>query len=541
MRKNIFDSPVTREQIRQRLDAQQRDTAVREQVEKEDALRDAQRAQRMACAKKDFAYFCQTYMPKAFPTPFADYQLALTRLVAQRTLSRQDERLFKSLTLDADHAFIVPEQERYEGILDIEPRDHGKTTRNTQALPLWLALNFPGSFVVICAASQDSATDMLDAAKKVLEEDDELIADYGMQRVRGKKWAARKIQLANGSAIAAVGAGQSLRGIKDKFQRPTHIICDDLLKDDEIESATIRKKLYNWFKRVILNLGQGALTIVANTIMHPDDLPSRLLAEIETGQLEDWIGLRFGAITPAGESLWPARWPLALLEKKRKQLGGLWFTEWMNQPISDEERSFQEDWFQYYHSRDFNLLDCDIVMGVDPATGKKKGDYSAIAVVAKHRATGLYYILFCMGWRESDLAFARRICSVYRIYKPRTVVFETVAFQAIYKREVMREASRQGLRLPMKDFSGGNKEMRIKSLSPLVENGLVLFMESGQELLLQQLLNFPRDHDDCPDAVEMAISQLEAVFIGGAPVKSEAVSKAVRRLSQFAKRLGRMR
>lgn len=44
----------------------------------------------------------------------------------------------------------------------------------------------------------------------------------------------------------AVGAGQALRGIKNKFQRPTHIICDDLLKDDEVESATVRKKLYTW-------------------------------------------------------------------------------------------------------------------------------------------------------------------------------------------------------------------------------------------------------------------------------------------------------
>lgn len=48
------------------------------------------------------------------------------------------------------------------------------------------------------------------------------------------------------------------------------------------------------FKRVILNLGQGALTIVANTIMHPEDLPSRLLGEIKEGRLTNWIGLRWG-------------------------------------------------------------------------------------------------------------------------------------------------------------------------------------------------------------------------------------------------------
>lgn len=541
MPKSLFNNPVVRENLRLRLDAQQREDAARQQAEESDASRTAARADRMAKAKTDFAFFCQTWMPKAFPVPFAEYQLALTRLVSERQLKHADELLFRSLIRQDDHAFIVPPVSQYEGILDIEPRDHGKTTRNTQALPLWLALNFPGSFIIICAASKDSATDMMDGVKKILEEDEDVIADYGEQRIRGRKWSARKIQLANGSAIAAVGAGQSLRGIKDKFQRPTHIICDDLLKDEDVESDIMRKKLYKWFKRVVLNLGQGALTIVANTIMHPKDLPSLLLEEIESGQLEDWIGLRFGAITPQGDSLWPDRWPLPALEKKRRQLGGMWFTEWMNLPISDEERAFTEAWFQYFVLRELLLVDCDVVMAVDPATGKRKGDYSAIAVVAKHRATGIYYVLFCMGWHESDLAFARRICNVYRIWRPRVVVFEDVAFQAIYKREVMREASRRGLRLPMIGFKGGNKEQRIRSLSSLVENGLLLFLEKGMELLLSQLLNFPRDHDDCPDAVEMALTHLESRHAGGVPVKSTPVSNAVRRLSQFAKRFGRMR
>lgn len=541
MPKNLFSDPIARHNLRLRINAEQREAVVREQVEAEEAARAEQRAARLARAKINFADFCQEYLPTAFKVPFAEYQLALTRLVSQRTLSRADERLFQSLIRPEDHGYIVPEQERFDGILDVEPRDHGKTTRNTQALPLWIALNFPGSFIVIVAASSGAAEEMMDAAKAILEEDDAIIDDYGQQRIQGRKWAANKIQLANGSAIAAVGARQSLRGIKDKFQRPTHIICDDLLKDEDVESPVMRKKLYNWFKRVILNLGKGALTIVANTIMHPEDLPSRLLKEIEDGTLEDWIGLRFGAITPAGESLWPARWPLSELEKKRKQLGGLWFTEWMNLPISDEERAFLEEWFQYYLPRDIDLRDCDIVMGVDPATGLTTGDWSAIAVIAKHRSTGIYYILFCGGWKESDLKFANRICQVYRIYKPRLIAFEDRAFQRIYKREVMREASRQGLRLPMEGFSGGNKELRIKSLAPLIENGLLLFQEKGQELLIQQLLNFPRDHDDCPDAVEMAICKLEIKFVGGAPVKSQQVTKAVRQLSQFVRRFGKMR
>lgn len=541
MRKNLFSDPVARENLRLSLEARERENAARVEVDAEDARRDAERAERMSRAKTELAYFCREYMPAAFPTPFAEYQLALARTVSARTLTRADERLFKSLIPEKDHAYIAGEQSCYEGILDIEPRDHGKTTRSTQAMPLWLALNYPGSFIVICAASQDSAYDMMDAVKKNLEEDERIIEDYGQQRVRGNTWAKRKIQLANGSAIAAVGAGQSLRGIKNKYQRPTHIICDDLLKDEDVESPTMRKKLYKWFKRVILNLGKGALTIVANTIMHPEDLPSLLLKEIAEGKLEDWIGLRFGAITPNGQSLWPERWPLPELEKKRRQLGFLWFTEWMNEPVAEDEKAFREEDISYWQPRDFSLADCEIAMGVDPATGTKKGDYSAIAVTAKHRATGIVRSLFCKGWRESDLKFAGRICDVFRMFRPTKVLFESVSFQAIYRREVMREASRQGLRIPMEPFKGGNKEIRIRSLSPLVENGVVQLAESGQELLIEQLLNFPRGHDDCPDSLEMCVSAHESRFIGGAPVKTPPVSNAVRQLSRFVKRFGRMR
>lgn len=505
----------------------------------------ANREERLSTAKTDFAYFCETYMPKAFPVPFADYQLALTRLVSTRQLNFADEQLFKSVTSKDDHCFIQMPEGELEGILDIEPRDHGKTTRNTKALPLWLALNYPGSFIVICAASKESAQDMMDAIKTMLEEDDVIIADYGVQRAKGNMWAKRKIQLVNGSAIQAVGAGQTLRGVADGFQRPTHIVCDDLLKDDEVESVKRRRALYRWFKRVILNLGKGALTIIANTIMHPDDLPSRLLNEIADGTMEDWVGLRFGAITPKGEPLWPHRWPLSELMKKKKKLGShIWATEYENKPMSDDEKVFNMETIKTYHPGDVDLRDCDIGMAVDPATGSDGGDDSAIAVVAKHKITSELYALFADGWIESDLKFARRIVSVYLEFKPSFVLIEEVAFQKIYRREIQREALRLGVILPSEGFRGGNKFVRIKSLQALFETETLLIKEDMKNLK-DQLDMFPRGKDDIPDALEMCISRLITVFVGGSaaprrvPKPNNAMSDLVSRFGSKMRRLGR--
>lgn len=499
------------------------------------------RQKRRSKAKPDFAYFCKTYMSDAFTLSFSEYQLALTRLAANRTLNRQDETLFKELIDPRDHGFIKqPISGEYEGILDIEPRDHGKTTRNTQAMPLWLALNHPGSFIVICGASADSAKEMMDAIKDDLEDNELILNDYGEQR--GNTWTKRKIKLANGSSIVAVGRGQRLRGIKNKYQRPTHIICDDLLDDKEVESPTLRRQAERWFKRVIMNLGKGALTIIANTIMHPDDLPSRLLKQIEEGTLPNWLGLRFSAITPSGRPLFPSRWSLQELENKRIASGSAWWTEWMNRPIADEDADFKEDWFVYFKPYELDLRDCTIGMAVDPATGLKKGDWSFIAVVARHRITMVDHVLFAKGWKESDLQFAQRIVDVFLQHKPKFVMFETVAFQKIYKKEVMRYAKRKGVRLPVREFKGGNKQVRIKSLSSQVENGLIQFLET-QTLLRQQFLEFPRGHDDGPDAVEMAISGFESSFVGGAVPqamnKARTAAAAMSRLGGGA--LGRIR
>ncbi|ENI8048319.1 phage terminase large subunit [Vibrio cholerae] len=490
------------------------------------------RKKRRAKSKHDFAYFCQTYMPDAFTLAFSEYQLALTRLAANRNLNRQDEALFKELIDPRDHGFIKqPISGEYEGILDIEPRDHGKTTRNTQAMPLWLALNHPGSFIVICGASADSAKEMMDAIKDDLEDNELILDDYGEQR--GNTWTKRKIKLANGSSIVAVGRGQRLRGIKNKYQRPTHIICDDLLDDKEVESPTLRRQAERWFKRVIMNLGKGALTIIANTIMHPDDLPSRLLNQIEDGRLPNWLGLRFSAITPSGRPLFPSRWSLQDLENKRIASGSAWWTEWMNRPIADEDADFKEDWFVYFKPYELDLRDCTIGMAVDPATGLKKGDWSFIAVVARHKITMVDHVLFAKGWKESDLQFAQRIVDVYLQHRPSFVMFETVAFQKIYKKEVMRYAKKKGVRLPVREFKGGNKQVRIKSLSSQVENGLIQFLET-QTLLRQMFLEFPRGHDDGPDAVEMAISGFESGFVGGAvPQTPRPIRTAAQALSRF--------
>ena len=149
-------------------------------------------------------------------------------------------------------------------------------------------------------------------------------------------------------------------------------------------------------------------------------------------------------------------------------------------------------------------------MAVDPATGKKTGDYSAIVVVGKDKETGILYVLDAFGEKISDLKLIDKIIEKYLAFKPRRIIFEEVVFQEIYKNQVMREASKRGIHLPIKGVKPKvSKEVRIQKLSPLIENGLLRF-KKNQKLLIDQLIMFPKgDHDDLPDALEMAVSAFE--------------------------------
>ncbi len=477
----------------------------------------------------DFAAFCTRHLGEAFNVPFARYQEVVIDIISTRSITEEHIAALAPLIRPERRDYLRPTK-HLAGLLDVEPRDHGKTTRMSQALPLWLALTHKDVFVVLVGVNKERAEDWLKTIREEIENNEGIEEEFGDQK--GPVWKNNKIKLANGNVIAALGVGQGIRGIKDKYRRPTHVICDDLLKDDEVESKAAREKLYRWIKRVVLNLGKGALIVVVNTIMHPDDLPSRLLDEVKDGRHADWAGLWLAARTPEGDPIWPQRWSSADLEAKRRSLGPyVYATEWDNERIAPEDRKFDPDWFQFYDPKDLApiLRRLKIVMAVDPSTGREQGDYSAVAVCGKDPETGLIYVLET--WAErgaSEMKLVGEIVRLYAAYKPKEIRFEDVAFQVIYRRVVVKEASRLGLHLPLKGVKPrAPKVVRILSLAPLIENGLLRFRRGGQKLLLSQLENFPKDNDDLPDALEYAVEGLETDFVGGVPVGGRAARLGV--------------
>lgn len=478
-----------------------------------------EKVERVKRARDDFFYFCKTYLAHYFAAETAEYQRVLIDIANSRSLDVHNMERLKKFIPECYHGLMQP-CERIETIVDIEPRGFSKSTRWSLAYPLWQLIFKHSQFICIFCASQDKANEALQNIKDEIESNELLFGDFG--KLEGDVWKSNFLTFKNGTAIRAYGAGVAVRGARYREHRPDLIICDDILKDDSTRTFAQRQKIYSWFLRAVLPLGQNIFTIIINTIFHSDDLPSRLLKRIGDGELENWVGFRFRCFTESGESLWPEYWTIEKLNAKKVQLGSAAFnTEYMNEPLSDEERAFKEEWFQYYASIE-SSKSLRVYMGVDPSVGKH--DEFAICILG-FGDNGKIYVLDTWAETASVDRSVNKLIEKFLMFKPALIGFEEVAFQSIYKKYIVEEAGRRGVYLPIRGMStrGVGKE-RILSLSPLIENGIVLFKEN-QKKLVEQLTQYPKsEYDDLQDALYYAFA------IGSGSGKGEVASSRTSRL-----------
>lgn len=98
---------------------------------------------------------------------------------------------------------------------------------------------------------------------------------------------------------------------------------------------------------------------------------------------------------------------------------------------------------------------------------------------------------------------------IQRRFQPHGFAVETNQFQSLLADEMWRRANESGLHMPIFGFNNlVNKLVRIRSLTQYLAMGKMRFKgdSPGARLLVEQLRDFPlADHDDGPDALEMAI------------------------------------
>lgn len=478
-----------------------------------------ERTGRVEKAKGDFGFFCRYYLGHYFSSDAASYQKILYDVANSQALENDTAEKIRPFVSEKYRELVKP-TDHLEGAMFIEPREHGKTVRWSFAYPLWRVLTGRSRYILLVGATDTAAKENLYNIRSELENNELLIADWG--NLKGGVWKDSRIELSNGSCIQSKGAGSSMRGTRYMQYRPDLIILDDLLKDEDAESYTVRDKIYRWLKKVVFNLGKASFIVWVNTIFHNDDPISRLCAEVASGQLKNWAAVRLGCLLDDGSPLWPEYWTREQLADKKQKLGlTIFATEYMNEALSEEDLIVKPEWIHYYEDTELPAPAALVnVMGVDPATGKH--DHTAMVPVSWEKATGYLYVRPVFAKACSENETIHEMCSRHELYHFAQIGWEDVVFSGIYGTFVQKAAAQRGIYLPIKLLTvhGLSKEARVRSITPLIENGFIRFPRHGAEKLIQELTEFPKGaFDDLCDALVHAVNVVgkadRPVCVGG--------------------------
>lgn len=425
----------------------------------------------------------------------------------------------------------------------IGPRGHAKSTNITLAHVLREAVEGREPLIWLVSETADQAAELLKHVASELTDNQRLKTDYPEATGEGPIWRRDTIQLRNGVEIKALSKGMRIRGRRNRANRPTLIICDDLQGDAAMTSAEGRSKDWRWFAGALLKAGGKRTNIfsVCNAL-HREAIGSRLetavgwtsktfqallawplRAELWSAwaecfqhpdseqQAEAFYDLHQSELNAGAEVLWPDEWPLLRLMAEREIDRNAFEREMQCRPRSPDSAEWPEEyftgddlWFDEWGS-DWALR----VIALDPSKGRheRRGDFSAFVLLQLGRDACWY--VDAMVARVPAEELAARSVQLNREFLPDGFAFEANQFQELLGGEIRNLSG--GHPIPLYGVTNTvAKIVRIRKLGPLLQQRKFRFRRGspGVQLLLQQLRDFPdpHAHDDAPDALEMALS-----------------------------------
>lgn len=496
---------------------------------------------RKELAAFDLAYFGRAYLPHYFKRNSPQFHQELDDIWTEGVLKGQNPH-FKSKQIErmngTRHAVAAP-------------RGHAKSTNLTFKDTIHAVLYQYKHYILILSDSSDQAEGFLEDIKTELEENANIIMDFGIQK--GKTWKTGQIITKTDIQLDAIGSGKKVRGRKHRNWRPDLIVLDDIENDENVNTAEQRRKLLSWFTKAVEKAGDTYTDIIyIGTILHYDSLLNNILTKNpryqrkkyqaviqdaeHTALWDEWERIYTNLLNEEHEQdahtffeankkemlqgtkvLWEDKWSYYDLMVMKVSEGVASFnSELQNEPIDPENAAFNEEWFDYYEpdEMDFSSDEFVLIGANDPSLGKnKKSDTSSIINLALSLKTGYMYVVEAsVEKRKPDVIIDDVIEMSKRNKRDLTKGFykfgvETVQFQYFFKEIMVDRARKTGEYIPVEEIqSSVNKDLRILSLQPLIKNKYIKF-NRNHKALLEQLKEYPMGkNDDAPDGLQMAVN-----------------------------------
>ena len=424
------------------------------------------------------------------------------------------------------------------------PRGWGKTSIVALALMARWILFRKTSFICYINKSHDAASLQTENLRRELVTNKMIKTFFGDFKQRGgnkhefEEVFSKKAWVAYDTLVWPRGAGQQVRGVLFKNDRPGLFVIDDLEDPDRIENDDIRRRWYEWLYadviKAVPRIGKKALDykiVYIDTLKHEDSVLQKLLDS------KDWDSIRLEACDDNFKSTAPTFMSDEQIAKEWKEHSDagqtdVFFRELRNLPISTKDAAFQKDYFKYYnlpleHSKtedDLKLTDADVqqnqyietVVILDPAkTVKIHSAESAIVGIGIDINSARLYVRDAISEKLYPDEIYDALFGMALNLDAKVIGVEETSLNEFIKQPIKNEMFKRGKFFELvwlKTRGGMKKELRVKELVPYYRQGYIYHNASCATVtkLEQQLLMFPRSALwDLMDCLAYVIEMLE--------------------------------
>ncbi len=445
-------------------------------------------------AKNDFAFMVKRYFPHYASAPTPKFHTRFANKVAKN-------KTFKGMC--------------------VWGRASAKSVVNDILLPFWLWLRDEPVYLVIIGNNADRAKQLLEDLRAEFEANPQIIHDFGEQHNPGS-WEDGFFITKGGFIGQALGMGQSVRGLRVKDRRPTHLVPDDTETKDLLKNPKRMNENVRWIERDLIPTMDGEYRRYVHT---NNRSAAVMMMTILRDKHPDWEWNQVNAYDPVTyEPAWTGKYTPQYFQQMESEIGKLAaYAEFNNQPHIEGE-IFKEKDIQWTGLPRLNHF--KIIMGRwDVAyAGTKTADYNAISVDG---LKGMNFYNIANYCRQSKMREAVAWMCQFQLQLPKTVVvhwrFEAQFWNDEVERTI-REVEREfkvHLNLVKVQTSRTRKYDRILTLQPYYQNGRIYYnqeLKSNQDTQvgLSQLYGIEpgyKTHDDWPDAHQANIEELEKYIV----------------------------
>lgn len=425
------------------------------------------------------------------------------------------------------------------------PRGWGKTSIVALALIARWILFHHTEFICYINKSHDAASLQTENLRRELVTNKSIRHFFGhfkhrdTENVEFDEVFSKKAWVAYDTLVWPRGAGQQVRGVLFKNDRPGLIVIDDLEDPEKIENDDIRAGWKQWLYadviKAVPQIGRHAddyKIVYIDTLKHEDSVLQMLLDS------PDWESVRLEACDDDFNPTAPEFKSKIQIEKDWQEhvdagQTDVFFREYRNLPISTKDSSFQQGYFKYYNlppertfrqEIDLKLTDADIqlnknietVIIMDPAkTVKIHSAETAIVGIGIDLNSARLYIRDALSEKMYPDEIYDALFQMGISLNAKVMGIEETSLNEFIKQPIKNEMFKRGKFFELvwlKTRGGMQKELRIKELVPFYRMGYIYHNASCPitKKLEQQLLMFPRSKLwDLMDCLAYIIEMLE--------------------------------